>query len=369
MATSAEGVDNPTFCRLGWLVTRLHQEASGDAARLAALYGATFGGSRLAALWNAEDNVVARALRKPAAELDAVDARAYACMGACFYGPMSAYGMDAPASAAGLGTVEILSLWVTADPVISLPEDARPCKMLLLILDLLRAEQPPDAMEAVGLWGAVRNCVNRRPAVAQKALECGVFDLIMSSVKQSGAEWLTISSGRSGLAGGALDAAGFVIKGFIGQTERPDKEAAVSSGLFDACLAAAQLVEDRGAEGLGDTHYMAVYQIFAKLRDLSDRPECRAKLREIGSTLTFALAHDVCWAEEMGMSSSVVTANLCASVFGRDDDESEFVFTQDHVDAMCVPLYHSPALLLVLTRSLHVGWCVGRTICRALELA
>ena len=59
------------------------------------------GGRMAAALCNAEDDsVVARALRKPVAELDADDARAYGCQLA-FEGQYCARGFSAPLRAAG----------------------------------------------------------------------------------------------------------------------------------------------------------------------------------------------------------------------------------------------------------------------------
>ena len=58
-----------------------------------AVYGAAMGGRRLAALFGSDDNVVARALRKPAAELDVFDACAVACLHANEHGPWRAAEM------------------------------------------------------------------------------------------------------------------------------------------------------------------------------------------------------------------------------------------------------------------------------------
>ena len=129
LLASADGVSHDTFCRAGLLLGRLHAEASDDAAHLAAVFGATFGGGRLEAMWNAEDNAVARSLRKTAAELDAADARAYACAEA-YLAPMSARGALAPVRAASFAdSREWLTLWLGTDPITSkkkMPEDAHP---------------------------------------------------------------------------------------------------------------------------------------------------------------------------------------------------------------------------------------------------
>ena len=67
-----------------------------------------------------------------------------------------------------------------------------------------------------------------------------------------------------------------------------------------------------------------------------DQPDCRAKVRGIASSLAFVLANDLMVIEDIGLTTAATAANICAGVFGRDDGEREFVFTQKHVDTMCV---------------------------------
>jgi hypothetical protein len=232
MAASAGIVDHSTFCRLGLLLTRLSTEAGNDAERLAAVYGATMGGGRLAALFGSDDNVVARALRKPAAELDAIDARAVACLHANEHGPL-ARGGDAPVAAAGFSGAFDLPMVVTTNHFLhskKMPDEDRPRKLLRLSLEQLRAT--PPVIEAAGLWNTAKHCIMGRVAVAKDALEeYSIFDQIVATLRLAGspAEWSTISSGHSALAMAAMEVGSNVIKMHDGERRRPDMTSKLSS--------------------------------------------------------------------------------------------------------------------------------------------
>jgi hypothetical protein len=326
------------------------------------MWAAAFGpqdGDRLANMWNAADNVVARALRKPASELDAADARAYACQEA-YLAHMSARGADAPIFAAGFATVRNwLALWLSADPVTSqekMPEDAHPRELLRLCLELLDAEQPLHTLQTAGLWTVARNCMTGRPAVGKYARELGIFEIAVSKLHGAGAaaEWTSISSDHGAWAGYALNALSETTKAHNADQVRPDKEALLSSGLLDMCLAAVQVFEQRGADG--DTNHWAIYHSLGLIRNMIGyKLECRAKVRGIASSLAFVLANDLTAIEELGLTAAATAANICAGVFGRDDGGSEFVFTQKHIDTMWVSAstcHTAHAVCLRSTRSL-----------------
>ena len=59
-------------------------------------------------------------------------------------------------------------------------------EVLRLVLELLGATPPPDIVEVAGLWTTARNCMTGRPAVGKYALECGIFELAVSSLRQAG---------------------------------------------------------------------------------------------------------------------------------------------------------------------------------------
>lgn len=77
----ASEVGQSQFDCIGLLLGRLSAEASDDPSPV---FGAAFGGDRLATLWSSEGNVLARALQKPAAELTRADAYTYACQNSIF---------------------------------------------------------------------------------------------------------------------------------------------------------------------------------------------------------------------------------------------------------------------------------------------
>jgi hypothetical protein len=306
---------------------------------VAAVYGAAMGGGRLAALFGSDDNVVARALRKPAAELDVFDACAVACLHANEHGPL-ARGGDAPVAAAGFsGAFELLMVVTTNHFLHSkkIPDEDRPRKLLRLSLEQLRATGTPSVIEAAGLWNTAKHCIMGRVAVAKDALEeYSIFDQIVATLRLAGspAEWSTISSGHSALAMAAMEVGSNVIKMHDGERRRPDKQALIASGLFDMCCEAVQSYELRAAAGRDDTQVMVLYQCLGRIRDGLDQPGSRAKIEAISSALHYCLLHDQVGLKEFGYTTAAVAANLCAGCFGRDDGDSKFVFTQGQVDNM-----------------------------------
>jgi hypothetical protein len=338
LAASADEVNHAAYCRLGLLLGRLYAEAVAvDVDSIAAMFGAAFGEGRFTAMVNSEDTVLARAMRKPVAELDAADVRAFACQWA-WDGPFWARGCrSAVCHAAGFSSAPEFVTALMSEDILSkkkTPEDIRPRKLLRLALELLRAKTLPD-MEAAGMWAVVRQSMCRRPSASQHALECGIAELAVSSVRQAGSseQWIRISAGSAGYG---VVAFAELTRNFSAAEERLDKEALVASGMLAECLAAVRAHEQRGVEGLSDTHHLVIYQCLGRIREAVDLPECHAKIREISSALAFVLAHDLPCVEGFGLTTAANAANICAGVFGRDDGESEFVFTQEHIDNMCV---------------------------------
>jgi hypothetical protein len=239
-----------------------------------------------------------------------------------------------------------LALYASKCPVVSqqkLPDDAQPRALLRLLLERLRSklqQQSSDA-ETAALWNGVTFCMMNRPAVGKYGLECGVVELAVSSLRHARgpAGCLSISAGyHSPVAAQALNAVGILGKAYSGAVqERKDLVATVASGLVDECLAVVQAFAKRGKEGVPDTHNFLMYGILGRIRDVVGYPGCQAKIRKIPSALAFVLAHDLPSVEDAGMTTAVTGANICAGVFGRDDGGSEFVFTQEQVDMMCVP--------------------------------
>ena len=104
LALDAAEVPRELFDRTNLLVARLATEAVPRGAEAqAAVVGAAWGGGRYERFLNAEGNVFAEALRKPAAELTRADARSYACS-LSLNAPAFARGHTAPCKASGFAT-------------------------------------------------------------------------------------------------------------------------------------------------------------------------------------------------------------------------------------------------------------------------
>jgi hypothetical protein len=100
-------------------------------------------------------------------------------------------------------------------------------------------------------------------------------------------------------------------KSFVGQAQRPDLEAMITSGLFDESASAVAAVAAAGVEGLHDTDHCALFHSLCVLRNCRSQPGCEAKIRRLASALAFCLEHDLDSLEQLGMTTASYAAQLC----------------------------------------------------------
>ena len=115
LAASADDVKQEQFERVGLLLNRLLMEASDDPS---AVFGAAYGEGRMAALLRSRDNIAARALRKPADELTAADARSIVFHDV-FNGPAGVRGWTKPYAAMDSSAMQMFAMWMKEHPVVS----------------------------------------------------------------------------------------------------------------------------------------------------------------------------------------------------------------------------------------------------------
>lgn len=146
----------------------------------------------------------------------------------------------------------------------------------------------------------------------------------------------TISKGKINCLRGsaAVNGAMGIFKAFVGQNERPDLQACVACGMFEACVEAVKVVAASGIVGLRSTDHTALASSLGIMRNCCKQPGCEERIRGVGKELSFCLEHDLDWISDLGYSSSAFCAQVCCSVFGRDEGESNFTFTQQLVDQL-----------------------------------
>ena len=111
-----------------------------------------------------------------------------------------------------------------------------------------------------------------------------------------------------------------------------------SSGFFDEVLANLLAFEQRGLDGVFDTHHGALFSCLAVIKRGLRHPGSHDKVRACATALRFVLDHggQLEQMSEIGQAMDAEAAKICAGVFGRDEGGSEFRFTAGQVDAMCV---------------------------------
>jgi hypothetical protein len=197
-----------------------------------------------------------------------------------------------------------------------------------------------------------------------------------------------ISRGKPSVAGCMMYGVIQLYRGFIGQKERPDLLSCISSGFFEVSAAVLESIAAAGTEALHDVDCHVLINALSILRNCSRMPECEARIRSLAKPLMFFLGasepctrwlrssvlhrdimfecniylvrsqrhnlimpfsrshhaalfvqpraeHDVDWMKEASYSSSAVAAQVCCSIFGRDEGGfSDFKFTQHVVDRL-----------------------------------
>ena len=106
--------------------------------------------------------------------------------------------------------------------------------------------------------------------------------------------------------------------------------------MFDLLLDVVTAFASAGTEGLQDANHQVLYTATSMLAKSHAQPGCEAKIRGKAKALAFCLEHSLVLIEETGQTTGQASANIVCAVFGKDEGESEFAFTQQLVDAMIV---------------------------------
>ena len=118
------------------------------------------------------------------------------------------------------------------------------------------------------------------------------------------------------------------------QSQRLDLDSMVSSGLFEECVLAVVHFAAGGVEGMHDTSPSTLYNALKVILACRHHSGCEARIRSIAAALAFCLENDMDYMPDLGLSSGACAAALCCSVFGRDENSSEFTLTSQHVDLL-----------------------------------
>ena len=113
----------------------------------------------------------------------------------------------------------------------------------------------------------------------------------------------------------------------------------VSSGLLDLLVEGVVAHEQRGVEAIGDTDHFASGNILVTLGYAASQRECHEPIRaKCASALRWLLVkeHEIEYFPEFGLTSISSAAGISAFVFGRDEGDSQFRFSQYAVDLLYV---------------------------------
>eukprot|EP01046_Picozoa_sp_COSAG06_P024338 COSAG06_NODE_1980_length_7926_cov_10.286061_2_plen_561_part_00 len=342
--------DRDAFRRCTLLVARLMAEATSD--ELAPVYGAAFGGERLAAY--CAPRLIVEATRRVLTKigdtqqggqggqlLTSADAYNHACHGAV-WAPATVRGWEVlePAAMSGRAMTEYQRFCDTVlrgDSVFSknhMPSDDVPRQLLNLLVQLLRSHELPE-LAIGGAWKQLELCFIGRPRLGPVAVELGLIDLATEHLRALGspAYVLSISHANARHENSALFTTYGLTKLYAGQHARPDLDACVSSGIFDICSEAVRMFALAGEDGLRDTSSGALGIALEIIGRCSGQPSCEPKVYDLATPLAYCLEHSLNYAPEAGRTTGAMAAAIVCKVFGRDEDAS-FTFTPRHIEVL-----------------------------------
>ena len=211
-------------------------------------------------------------------------------------------------------------------------------ELLVNLIELLQSEALPEQVLS-GAWRAVWFWLIIRPALQSTAMEMGVIELAAAHFRAIGstADAIRVSRCREGRGFSVLHAVYAVTRASGGEAARPDLDACVATGgVFDICIEVVTAFASAGVAGLRDTNRGTITTALMLLSICHMQPGCEAKLRGAAKALTFAMQHSLEFIEAFGYTSGACAAKVCCCVFGRDEQGSEFTFTQEHIDVLTV---------------------------------
>ena len=334
----ADEVGRATFRRAGLLRGRLSHESPTPHL----VFGAAYSNGRSLAVYESTENVVGRLLLKPPEQLGLEDAVDYACM-AAMDAPVGRYGWNKH----GLGDDTFLYTLFCGNKSMVIGVRLRLAKLLSELLSQAVPQGGRDqAAELLlgGAWAAMSHMSLGGSEIKRYMIEdCNIFAIAAANLRAAGGAsvWLRADRGQYSTTSILWLMVITLLKDRAGEADRPDVALFETSGLFVEALAGVRAFEAGGIAGVSSTDPGAFLLSMATLRQHAHlSAAAQAQLRGVASGLAFAMMPEtrLDWFGPRGFYTDVYAGQVCASVFGRDeaDSESTFVFTQLQVDSMIV---------------------------------
>ena len=215
------------------------------------------------------------------------------------------------------------------------PSDDLNKQLVLMGLEICRNPQGLSELEKAGMWTMVYFSIAQRPAVAVVAHEAGVWELGMGVVNtHSPADWI----GWNTMIGCKVTSIVSVLSQFVIMPPPGVNLPTVfyESGFAQAFVRMFQAFELRGADNVHSTNVVCIVQILVMMQQLDlSAPESAPivkLLRQIPSALQFTLDHPLIHIKSVGAVSSSACAMICAVVFGKEEEDGGFSFSQQLID-------------------------------------
>jgi hypothetical protein len=225
-------------------------------------------------------------------------------------------GMDAPIHAAGIGTMEVMGMFMPANFMLNVatPSDDRNLILCPLLLELLTAPEKLPDFALGGVLMALQQGVMGRPAVAAKLLELDAVAVLMGILRQASPTELVATAGFSRRPHGyALVAMKDLVES--AQASGVDLTAELLAvGYIDTLMSALSAVEEVGADRANGCVVVWGGLWILSLLDGEALPQIEDKLRAIPSALRYAKESKIANCADFGVTAGTA-ATIAAGEF------------------------------------------------------
>ncbi len=330
--------DATTYQGLGVLAARLIRDAEPEdwVARAVAVIGE----GRYAEMMRAEGSVVRGVAQKAAADLTEDDARSYSCLHA-------AWGVAMSRGHRALEETDprlVFALALLPDLIESEPmgqstqgSPELPVRMAELLIGLAAdPDEEPIIVSAATL--ALMHCGSwdapaQQKLVVQRMWDMGWFGRTVSKLRALELEdLLSVQPGADFYPASAFLIVGTHLSRFFGSDlETTVRAFIVNSGLFQLCC---DVVTEFARRPEGTVSVTVVYFGVRMLMFAAREPGCDETLRSMARALAFCTTSSELYSKYIGATIAMVSCNVAAAVFGRDEEPGELVFSQSNVDEL-----------------------------------
>ena len=318
-------------------------------------------------VWTQPDSALGVMLAKDPADLTHEDALLAAfAKGPWLVQVSTMTGSDAVTQLAGITTAENAGMFLPSFFLLSTatPSDDRNLVLLPLAMELLAQPEKLPEFALGGVLFLISQGVQGRPAVGARLLEAGDPIGVLLAVMRQVSPGDLIATASYAHASGGHGAGLWSVKELVESAQAGGQdltEHLLSCGYVDLLLSVLNSVEQVGATNVHGFYVVFGIGQFLQMLNGSALAQVYDKLRAASDALHYLHDSEISFIRDFGMTASTMATIVAANLYGKEEDNSSFGFSQPDIDGFL-------ALDIELLRCESYGgvWQLATNRCRGL---